>query len=355
MMANAVANQENKSVSRRVEEAVQKQGMFESLLPAQYRPMADRMLKRAQLYIASKPELQSASVASLTRCVLQAGEWGMCLDGRMAYAVKFGQDAVFMPSFVGILDMARRHGCVVDAYCHHVHENDEFRYSLENGQWQLTFAPNLSDRGDYIGTFVCLILDKSGRYMPEYMTAKEIDAIRNRSKAKSNGPWVTDWMEMAKKTVIKRALKRYVSDPEVSALLDHDNENFGLEELGGGQSAAPARAVTARSLTTKRQDALPPPIDPSVVFADAVSPAYPEHSMAEAPVINEPPPDEADEQDDNSAAFRDWDIAISECDDATELTKMAADIAADPKLNHLAQNQLAEQATGKARRLKGKK
>ena len=39
------------------------------------------------------------------------------------------------------------------------------------------------------------------------MTVDEVESIRNRSKAKDRGPWVTDYEAMALKTVIRRAAK----------------------------------------------------------------------------------------------------------------------------------------------------
>ena len=36
------------------------------------------------------------------------------------------------------------------------------------------------------------------------LTYAEIEAIRGRSRAGKNGPWVTDWNAMAKKTVVKQ-------------------------------------------------------------------------------------------------------------------------------------------------------
>jgi len=41
----------------------------------------------------------------------------------------------------------------------------------------------------------------------EWMTTTDVNAIRNRSKSGKSGPWATDWSEMARKTVLKRAAK----------------------------------------------------------------------------------------------------------------------------------------------------
>ena len=50
------------------------------------------------------------------------------------------------------------------------------------------------------------------------MTVQEVEAIRNRSKASEFGPWVTDFEEMAKKTVLRRLLKRLPLSSENYAL-----------------------------------------------------------------------------------------------------------------------------------------
>jgi len=49
---------------------------------------------------------------------------------------------------------------------------------------------------------------KDGGYDFEWMWRREIDAIRRSSKAAGDGPWVTHYEEMAKKTVIRRLAKR---------------------------------------------------------------------------------------------------------------------------------------------------
>jgi recombinational DNA repair protein RecT len=70
----------------------------------------------------------------------------------------------------------------------------------------------------------------------EIMTPSEIEAIRKRSKAKDKGPWVTDFDEMAKKTVLKRLLKRLPMSSENYALLAKAIDEDNRAAMGEAQS-----------------------------------------------------------------------------------------------------------------------
>jgi recombinational DNA repair protein RecT len=78
---------------------------------------------------------------------------------------------------------------------------------------------------------------RSGDWLIEVMTAAEVEAIRGRSQAADSGPWVTDWNEMAKKTVIKRLCKALPRSTELAEAIDADNADYALE--------APSRARPA--------------------------------------------------------------------------------------------------------------
>jgi len=54
------------------------------------------------------------------------------------------------------------------------------------------------------------------------MNKEEIDAIQKRSKAGQSGPWITDWAEMAKKTVFRRHSKWLPISSEFQEAFDKD-------------------------------------------------------------------------------------------------------------------------------------
>lgn len=287
------------SVPERVIAAVEKMEVFETMLPACYRPMAARFLARAKLYISRKPELHRCTVGSLVQCVLSAAEQGHCLDGRMAHAVAFNNkkkdpdsgketwvsEATYMPDYKGIIDVCRRHNAIVDAYPEQVYANDEFVYYIENGQYHHRWKPAMGDRGEYLGAFCVVLLE--GRFKVVFMSKEELDHVRNKSKAKDSGPWKTDTSEMQKKTVVKRALKLYVTDPDVADLLDRDDAAMGYADTG----AAVALPSPAKSLDEHASRGSPLGIthEPSERLEMPVSEGEPDYVMDEPPTITEQP------------------------------------------------------------------
>jgi recombination protein RecT len=67
---------------------------------------------------------------------------------------------------------------------------------------------------------------KDGTCKCEVMGLDQIEAIRKRSRAGSSGPWVTDWDEMAKKTVFRRASKWLSLSPELRDAVNVDDDQI---------------------------------------------------------------------------------------------------------------------------------
>jgi hypothetical protein len=79
----------------------------------------------------------------------------------------------------------------------------------------------------------------------DVMSLEEIETIRRRSPAADDGPWVTDWREMAKKTVFRRLSKILTLSPELVELLEQDDEP--LTERERFNAAKPVAASVAEA------------------------------------------------------------------------------------------------------------
>jgi recombination protein RecT len=61
------------------------------------------------------------------------------------------------------------------------------------------------------------------------MSKREVDEIRARSKSGGSGPWVTDYEEMAKKSVFRRHSKVLPMSAELVQAMEADGESLQLD------------------------------------------------------------------------------------------------------------------------------
>ena len=67
---------------------------------------------------------------------------------------------------------------------------------------------------------------KDGEKSREVMSVEDVNAIRARSRSGNSGPWVSDFSEMAKKTVVRRHAKRLPMSTDLDDALRADDELF---------------------------------------------------------------------------------------------------------------------------------
>lgn len=126
-------------------------------------------------------------------------------------------------SYMGLLHLAMATGSIEFGQAKLVYETDVY----ENQG--IDKAPihkynSFRDRGALVGAY-CVVRTSTGAYLTEEMDVEQLHNVRNRSEAftggKNNkppsGPWVTDYEEMCRKTVVKRASKYW---PKVDRLHD---------------------------------------------------------------------------------------------------------------------------------------
>jgi recombination protein RecT len=158
--------------------------------------------------IQNTPALINADRRSLFGAFVWLAQDGLLPDGREAAIVMFGNKAQAMPMIAGILKKIRQSGEVAKVSAQVVYANDKFvvKYGFDEDVEHIPPALN-EPRGDPIGAYATAVL-KDGSQLLEVMSLEDIQAVRKVSRAANNGPWVSWFGEMARKTVMRRLSKR---------------------------------------------------------------------------------------------------------------------------------------------------
>ena len=113
----------------------------------------------------------------------------------------------------GLIDLAYRSGQVSTIGAYVVYEHDEFSYSLGLNP-DIKHVPVMENRGDPVA-FYAVVKMKDGGFAFDVMSIQDVrEHAQKFSESVKNGtfsPWTTNFEEMAKKTVLKRALKYSVT------------------------------------------------------------------------------------------------------------------------------------------------
>lgn len=203
------------------------QNNFKAMLKSQWPKIQSVMPKGAsperlfQLAVSAynqTPKLAECSNISMLSCVMKCASLGLepsAVDGLgRAYILPYWNsksrhmDAQVIIGYKGMIELARRSGQIKSIHAQAVYEGDDYEHwEDETGQHFKFVAADVPHDADKLtDVYVCAHL-KDGGFVFETMTRREVDDVRKRSKASANGPWVTDYVAMACKTVIRRSFK----------------------------------------------------------------------------------------------------------------------------------------------------
>lgn len=220
----------------------------------------------------------------------------------------------------GMIALAMRNPKVATVEAHVVYERDTF--AIDYGSPQVyTHKPCLEDnRGAIIGAYAVIRMVNCDRPVVEWMSKAEIDAIRARSKAASDGPWATDYAEMARKTVVRRILKYCPLSAEAQeALAASDSAEFDFTPTSTSVAPGPLEQLQNK-LQGNRSTPLPPPERPEPTPPVASTP--PEAK----------PQDQSVEPQDVQQRISDYASRILEARTPPELLEVVASIKRDELL-----------------------
>lgn len=219
----------------------------------------DRFIRVGLAAMQRQPALFACTPTSIVKALMDAAELQLEPTGLMgqAYLVPYAGEAQLIVGYRGLAELARRSGDVTQVEARVVRARDQFsvEYGTSPVVHHVPYLPGLMGNdeadpedpegtgpGDLRAVYAVLTFSGGGQYV-EVMSAAEVEAIRRRSKAKDKGPWVTDPLEMARKTVLRRALKYAplsVVDSRVAEQLDReDQREYGALTAGVGAEPAP--------------------------------------------------------------------------------------------------------------------
>lgn len=241
----------------------------------------DRLAKITLSAISRSPQLLQCTPQSVLLSVMQAASLGLEPSGPLghAYLVPYKNDGQYEAQLIvgyrGFIALARRSGEIESVAAHAVYSRDSLRVNLSQGEISHTpYMPelpaeekffamsaeevdDLTSRGRLIAVY-CVAKFIGGGQHVDFMTVGDVEKVRLRSRARDNGPWKTDYVEMAKKTVVRRAAKYWPLSTELSSALDAEGRAEAGEpalsraeafQVFDGEASVPApKSVTDKVL-----------------------------------------------------------------------------------------------------------
>ena len=226
---------------------------------------AEQLLNMVLQATLRNPELLECLAVSFVNAAFRAAEIGLVPNGTDGYLVpRFNKhlgakEAQFMPSYVGLLELAFRSGLMTKAQARMIYKNEPhaIKYGIQD-DIEHTPILDVKLRGAWIAVYA-FVKFANGEHKFDVMLPEDIQSIKARSESACAGvgPWITDFEEMSKKTVFRRLLKtcrrsraELGTNSEALLQLDRaielDNEDYDLDK------GSEKRITRAESLTKSK-------------------------------------------------------------------------------------------------------
>lgn len=205
---------------------------------------AERMLKLALGALRTTPKLMQCRTDSLFGSIVQCAQLGLEPNTPLghAYLLPFENrqkgitEVQIILGYKGLIDLARRSGQIVSIAAHEVCQKDHFEYEYGLDE-KLVHRPALGERGPVIAFYAAAKL-VGGGYAFEVMSTKQIEEIRDASqnykfaKDKTKTVWGQHFVEMGRKTVLRRLFKYLPVSIELATAAALDDRSSRGESQG---------------------------------------------------------------------------------------------------------------------------
>lgn len=245
------------------------QGQFQMALPPHVN--RERFTRVAMSAIANNGDLLECQRMTLFQSVMACAQLGLMPEPQLgeAYFVPYKGKVALQIGYKGLLRLARNSGQISTVETGIIHENDKFTWKI-GLESEFSVQPAFPNRGDPIAAFAILRY-KDGGYEYEVMSKEEIERIRTNSPSGNSPAWRQSWGEMARKTVLRRVLKKapLSTDARMAVEADEANEERG-EALRITHDAGLERDEPSPPPPTEKRKRRGPSMDEMAAAAEGV-------------------------------------------------------------------------------------
>lgn len=163
----------------------------------------------------NKPVLESCTPTSIANSLMNMATLGLSVQKKQGYFISYGNQCQFQRSYFGNMAIARRYG-MKDIHAEIIYQGDKFKYHIEDGNKVLDSHEqdfmNI-DNEKILGAYAVVLMEDGAKHL-EVMNIKQIKQAWSQGfgyKENGNGTHQKFTDQMAKKTVINRALKQIIN------------------------------------------------------------------------------------------------------------------------------------------------
>ena len=192
--------------------------------------------------IAKNDQLQSCTIDSIKRCLIDLSVMGLTLSPAMklAYLIPYKSTCTLSPSYMGLEQMCFRNKALKSVQTGRVLKGDSFRFWTDDSGTHIQHEVNIDEASRGVMTHVwCIAKFTNGGQHVEVMTAQQVANCEKAAIKKNGGKvpftWKGVWRDqMELKCVVRRGWKHWpkdtLTDKVVEAVERCDPMDFGPEK-----------------------------------------------------------------------------------------------------------------------------
>ena len=195
-------------------------------------------MSTALLHVSEKEDtfkIARANPMSFVRAVVKSAEFGLGFAKGLAYLVPFGNEIVFMPGYIGLMQvMLRENVRIHDINARMVYRNELFK-QVAGTRPDLIHEPleTTEERGAMRGAYAVALFRDGNLPHYEYLPIEELEKRREAAKARNNGkesPAFKKWPEeMYLRPPIRKLFKFLPQTKEGQKIMAYEDELWGYD------------------------------------------------------------------------------------------------------------------------------